>query len=131
MGTRRSRATSSAWCAAARCSTSRRFSPSSTSKASAPRFHPSSEPSKRPRSEEHTSELQSQSNLVCRLLLEKKKLEEQHNRFELEPPPPHPTRPPFPLHARRRSAPPTIVQASIAAALSDAAIRLSDVAGLV
>src|SRR2546430_3924935 len=29
-----------------------------------------------PRSEEHTSELQSQSNLVCRLLLEKKK---QHN----------------------------------------------------
>src|SRR5688572_31895389 len=29
--------------------------------------------SKSPRSEEHTSELQSQSNLVCRLLLEKKK----------------------------------------------------------
>src|SRR5688572_32031076 len=29
------------------------------------------------RSEEHTSELQSQSNLVCRLLLEKKK--KQHN----------------------------------------------------
>src|SRR2546430_4436776 len=28
-----------------------------------------------PRSEEHTSELQSQSNLVCRLLLEKKKKE--------------------------------------------------------
>src|SRR5688572_32548293 len=28
-----------------------------------------------PRSEEHTSELQSQSNLVCRLLLEKKKVE--------------------------------------------------------
>src|SRR2546430_5323375 len=28
------------------------------------------------RSEEHTSELQSQSNLVCRLLLEKKKTEE-------------------------------------------------------
>src|SRR5688572_32713720 len=27
----------------------------------------------RPRSEEHTSELQSQSNLVCRLLIEKKK----------------------------------------------------------
>src|SRR5438270_6068573 len=37
------------------------------------------------RSEEHTSELQSQSNLVCRLLLEKKK--EQHG-------PPH-------RHARR------------------------------
>src|SRR2546430_12463481 len=30
-----------------------------------------------PRSEEHTSELQSQSNLVCRLLLEKKKTNEQ------------------------------------------------------
>src|SRR2546427_4860315 len=29
------------------------------------------------RSEEHTSELQSQSNLVCRLLLEKKKREMQ------------------------------------------------------
>src|SRR2546430_4973804 len=29
------------------------------------------------RSEEHTSELQSQSNLVCRLLLEKKKKSEQ------------------------------------------------------
>src|SRR2546430_13585176 len=29
------------------------------------------------RSEEHTSELQSQSNLVCRLLLEKKKTKEQ------------------------------------------------------
>src|SRR2546430_1478908 len=31
----------------------------------------------RPRSEEHTSELQSQSNIVCRLLLEKKKLRTQ------------------------------------------------------
>src|SRR2546430_2885377 len=31
-----------------------------------------------PRSEEHTSELQSQSNLVCRLLLEKKKKDEIH-----------------------------------------------------
>src|SRR2546427_9586375 len=31
------------------------------------------------RSEEHTSELQSQSNLVCRLLLEKKKKETNKN----------------------------------------------------
>src|SRR2546427_2237066 len=31
------------------------------------------------RSEEHTSELQSQSNLVCRLLLEKKKKEKKKN----------------------------------------------------
>src|SRR5205085_11044213 len=30
-------------------------------------------PGPSPRSEEHTSELQSQSNIVCRLLLEKKK----------------------------------------------------------
>src|SRR5688572_32402269 len=34
-----------------------------------------------PRSEEHTSELQSQSNLVCRLLLEKKKIK-KHNRMK-------------------------------------------------
>src|SRR5688572_32742855 len=32
------------------------------------------------RSEEHTSELQSQSNLVCRLLLEKKKNKKTNNR---------------------------------------------------
>src|SRR2546430_10048451 len=36
-------------------------------------------PDRRPRSEEHTSELQSQSNLVCRLLLEKKKKQQSHN----------------------------------------------------
>src|SRR5256886_13156359 len=35
------------------------------------------------RSEEHTSELQSQSNLVCRLLLEKKKHLEQPNLLNL------------------------------------------------
>src|SRR2546430_10272109 len=40
------------------------------------------------RSEEHTSELQSQSNLVCRLLLEKKK------RPPLPPPPPARLHPP-------------------------------------
>src|SRR2546430_4007594 len=34
-------------------------------------------PPTRTRSEEHTSELQSQSNLVCRLLLEKKKIEQR------------------------------------------------------
>src|SRR5438270_13988605 len=32
------------------------------------------------RSEEHTSELQSQSNLVCRLLLEKKKIKKTNNK---------------------------------------------------
>src|SRR5688572_31406436 len=35
--------------------------------------HSAPRPTSRHRSEEHTSELQSQSNLVCRLLLEKKK----------------------------------------------------------
>src|SRR2546427_1664748 len=34
------------------------------------------------RSEEHTSELQSQSNLVCRLLLEKKKKKELSQRLQ-------------------------------------------------
>src|SRR6266700_8412713 len=44
-----------------------------------PRWTPSAKPvrptsrAKRARSEEHTSELQSRENLVCRLLLEKKK----------------------------------------------------------
>src|SRR5256886_3838111 len=39
-----------------------------------PKRHPPTwNPRRTPRSEEHTSELQSQSNLVCRLLLEKKK----------------------------------------------------------
>src|SRR2546430_8753708 len=37
-------------------------------------FQVNGEAQQRDRSEEHTSELQSQSNLVCRLLLEKKKL---------------------------------------------------------
>src|SRR2546430_5104685 len=38
-----------------------------------PFFFANLPPPQRSRSEEHTSELQSQSNLVCRLLLEKKK----------------------------------------------------------
>src|SRR2546430_12627728 len=37
-------------------------------------------PSNPRRSEEHTSELQSQSNLVCRLLLEKKKNNKHHSK---------------------------------------------------
>src|SRR2546430_8819889 len=40
------------------------------------RYSVAPERASRGRSEEHTSELQSQSNLVCRLLLEKKKLED-------------------------------------------------------
>src|SRR5688572_31619180 len=40
---------------------------------------PCSVPRQASRSEEHTSELQSQSNLVCRLLLEKKKKTKKKN----------------------------------------------------
>src|SRR5205085_4568139 len=36
------------------------------------------------RSEEHTSELQSQSNLVCRLLLEKKKKKQKNKKHKKE-----------------------------------------------
>src|SRR5689334_23755820 len=39
------------------------------------RRHPTRRRQERSRSEEHTSELQSQFHLVCRLLLEKKKVE--------------------------------------------------------
>src|SRR2546430_9056191 len=42
------------------------------------RFSRASEYGRVVRSEEHTSELQSQSNLVCRLLLEKKKKNVKH-----------------------------------------------------
>src|SRR5256886_3927170 len=45
-----------------------------------PKRHPPTwNPRRTPRSEEHTSELQSQSNLVCRLLLEKKKTQSRVN----------------------------------------------------
>src|SRR2546430_9583063 len=55
-----------------RCSSSPR--PARRSACRAARCRPARTPSPRcTRSEEHTSELQSQSNLVCRLLLEKKK----------------------------------------------------------
>src|SRR2546422_6789629 len=42
-----------------------------------PAFRPGA--ARRPRSEEHTSELQSRLHLVCRLLLEKKKKKKRHN----------------------------------------------------
>src|SRR5688572_31058789 len=53
--------------------------PSAGSPSSAP-ARVSGAPTSR-RSEEHTSELQSQSNLVCRLLLEKKKKKIHHEYF--------------------------------------------------
>src|SRR5256886_9453415 len=63
---RRTRSGSSrSWVRSAGCA-----GPSSSSTRSSPSGRSSR---RRSRSEEHTSELQSQSNLVCRLLLEKKK----------------------------------------------------------
>src|SRR5256886_8889765 len=74
----------------------------------------------RPRSEEHTSELQSQSNLVCRLLLEKKKKNSDPSQQPLAPhprerpprgtpfqgfpatPPPTPPQPPPRRHSHYR-----------------------------
>ena len=41
------------------------------------------------RSEEHTSELQSRTNLVCRLLLEKKKQKNIYNKKKKKKSPPH------------------------------------------
>src|SRR5205085_12421664 len=56
-----------------RSRTSQRSTGSKASRRSRPSESPEYSPSDRGRrSEEHTSELQSQSNLVCRLLLEKK-----------------------------------------------------------
>src|SRR2546428_9679972 len=43
---------------------------------------------RRSRSEEHTSELQSRSDLVCRLLLEKKKTRNSQNPIPVRPRPP-------------------------------------------
>src|SRR2546430_13575732 len=60
------------------------FTPSAPPRRESPRSHGTTSVAVRStnlrnsetRSEEHTSELQSQSNLVCRLLLEKKKLKQ-------------------------------------------------------
>src|SRR4051812_49705174 len=67
---------------------------SSASGGRVPRFIRSqySERGTLPRSEEHTSELQSHVNLVCRLLLEKKKKTQPppyHDRTQKAPTPPH------------------------------------------
>src|SRR2546430_12225426 len=52
---------------------SRRWTPTTGPRGSCARRSRDGSSTPRSRSEEHTSELQSQSNLVCRLLLEKKK----------------------------------------------------------
>src|SRR5438034_1626862 len=68
----------------------RRKSPCASSPNSKRRRSRHKPPSQQHRSEEHTSELQSHSDLVCRLLLEKKKTEKSEDRrvqtrHELEP----------------------------------------------
>src|SRR5256885_6639257 len=63
-------------------------------------------PGGRDRSEEHTSELQSPCNLVCRLLLEKKKTYLRSRNGSEEHPtarPPGPIRQPHPLFPRART----------------------------
>src|SRR5438034_4101039 len=76
------------WVAASR-STRTRWTRRSRSRRSAPcatRSGPSrsSPTSRASRSEEHTSELQSHSDLVCRLLLEKKKKKQDRNKENTE-----------------------------------------------
>src|SRR3954465_15225818 len=56
------------------------------------------------RSEEHTSELQSHDNIVCRLLLEKKNQEGERNHSS-PPPPPFLSRPVRRCRSRRRGGP--------------------------
>src|SRR2546426_5058103 len=74
------------------CARPSRCSPSRASpRASCPQVPPSRNESREPaqtRSEEHTSELQSPCNLVCRLLLEKKKKPEDtpHTRTHTQQP---------------------------------------------
>src|SRR2546427_6986618 len=62
------------WRASAVRSASRAMSRRSKSRRRCRPCLPRASIERRNRSEEHTSELQSQSNLVCRLLLEKKKI---------------------------------------------------------
>src|SRR2546430_9174270 len=57
------------------------------------------------RSEEHTSELQSQSNLVCRLLLEKKKPERSATCAQPSTPPRPPPAPRCPASTAARPSP--------------------------
>src|SRR2546430_13740236 len=66
-------------------SASRRVTSMGTAKQNWP-LEPAGTPA---RSEEHTSELQSQSNLVCRLLLEKKKQARAHVRRSQDGEPVH------------------------------------------
>src|SRR5260370_5007845 len=73
-------ATRSRTCCASTCSRRRAIAAKRRSR----RWSRSRSPFRRDRSEEHTSELQSHLNLVCRLLLEKKKNEIHNYRVQVE-----------------------------------------------
>src|SRR5699024_12346877 len=60
------------------CSAWPAFSRRPSSNHGASNCRPTGKPLSKPRSEEHTSELQSRFDLVCRLLLEKKKKQDIH-----------------------------------------------------
>src|SRR6266571_5398964 len=62
----------------------RRVRPQPGSRASGPGSRCAPPGCRRPRSEEHTSELQSHVNLVCRLLLEKKKQQINIPRYNIK-----------------------------------------------
>src|SRR2546430_7154130 len=70
-------------------------------------WSPTGRPKSRNRSEEHTSELQSQSNLVCRLLLEKKKNTTTQTAILPHPSSIHPTTPSKSDSPRYQLPPPT------------------------
>src|SRR5205085_9902789 len=72
-------ATSSSTCARSRSCARRAWPCASTPRTRCSCRRRATERPPESRSEEHTSELQSQSNLVCRLLLEKKKKKKQQN----------------------------------------------------
>src|SRR5256885_6750066 len=80
--------------------------------AACPPVFPTKEPglgAKRLRSEEHTSELQSPCNLVCRLLLEKKNYTHTHQNLARDAIPPTNLRTPTPIGVcRGASCPPTL-----------------------
>src|SRR2546426_6207466 len=65
----------------ARCAGSPSAPPASPARPSSWRRRPPTPASPTTRSEEHTSELQSPCNIVCRLLLEKKKINGQQTRL--------------------------------------------------
>src|SRR2546429_4551160 len=76
-----------------------------------------------PRSEEHTSELQSRLHLVCRLLLEKKKKKTQLEKAQRRPRSPPPPQVPRPRARPHHPSPPSRVSQWASAHISNTATR--------